>query len=108
MAGWRTLGPAEGEIVVPSSFELALEVEFARNDLAPLALLPSDALTTLDGVASVVKERHLRPPVVFIIGDVAAQTDRVIRLKDGKVLSDVRATGDQKFLTGADLQGVIA
>jgi len=40
--------------------------------------------------------------------DVAAQTDRVIRLKDGKVLSDVRATGDQKFLTGADLQGVIA
>jgi putative ABC transport system ATP-binding protein len=40
--------------------------------------------------------------------DVAAQTDRVIRLKDGKVLSDVKATGDQKFLTGADLQGVIA
>jgi len=40
--------------------------------------------------------------------DVAAQTDRVIRLKDGKILSDVRATGDQKFLTGADLQGVIA
>jgi len=40
--------------------------------------------------------------------DVAAQTDRVIRLKDGKVLSDVRATPDQKFLTGADLQGAIA
>jgi len=40
--------------------------------------------------------------------DVAAQTDRVIRLKDGKVLSDVKATGDQKFLTGADLQGAIA
>lgn len=39
--------------------------------------------------------------------DVAAQTDRVIRLKDGKVLSDVRATPDQKFLTGADLQSAI-
>jgi putative ABC transport system ATP-binding protein len=40
--------------------------------------------------------------------DVAAQTDRVIRLKDGKVLTDVRATPEQKFLTGADLQGAIA
>jgi hypothetical protein len=29
-------------------------------------------------------------------------------LKDGKVLSDVRSTPDQKFLTGADLQGAIA
>jgi putative ABC transport system ATP-binding protein len=40
--------------------------------------------------------------------DVAAQTDRVIRLKDGKVLSDVRSSPEQKFLTGADLQGAIA
>jgi ABC-type lipoprotein export system ATPase subunit len=40
--------------------------------------------------------------------DVAAQTDRVIRLKDGKVLSDVRSTPDQKFLTATDLQGAIA
>ena len=38
-----------------------------------------------------------------VTADVAAQTDRVIRLKDGKVLSDVKATGDQKFMTGADL-----
>jgi uroporphyrinogen III methyltransferase/synthase len=28
--------------------------------------------TTLGNVATIVKERHLRPPVVFIIGDVAA------------------------------------
>jgi ABC-type lipoprotein export system ATPase subunit len=40
--------------------------------------------------------------------DVAAQTDRVIRLRDGRVLSDVRSTPDQTFLTGADLQGAIA
>jgi putative ABC transport system ATP-binding protein len=40
--------------------------------------------------------------------DVAAQTDRVIRLKDGKVLSDVRSTPAQKFLTATDLQGAIA
>jgi ABC-type lipoprotein export system ATPase subunit len=40
--------------------------------------------------------------------DVAAQTDRVIRLKDGKVISDARADREQTFLTGIDLQGVIA
>ena len=40
--------------------------------------------------------------------DVAAQTDRVIRLKDGKVLSDVKAKTEQTFLTTLDLQGVIA
>jgi ABC-type lipoprotein export system ATPase subunit len=40
--------------------------------------------------------------------DVAAQTDRVIRLRDGKVLSDVRSTPDQTFLTSADLQGAIS
>jgi len=40
--------------------------------------------------------------------DVANQTDRVIRLKDGKVLSDTRAKTEQTFLTSLDLQGVIA
>jgi putative ABC transport system ATP-binding protein len=40
--------------------------------------------------------------------DIAAQTDRVVRLKDGKVLSDVKANPDQRFLGTVDLQGVIA
>jgi putative ABC transport system ATP-binding protein len=40
--------------------------------------------------------------------DIAAQTDRVIRLKDGKVLSDVKANADKRFLGTVDLQGVIA
>lgn len=40
--------------------------------------------------------------------DIAAQTDRVIRLKDGRVLSDVKANPDQRFLGTVDLQGVIA
>ena len=40
--------------------------------------------------------------------DVANQTHRVIRLKDGKVLSDTRAKTEQTFLTSLDLQGVIA
>ncbi|HVS04978.1 MAG TPA: ABC transporter ATP-binding protein [Candidatus Dormibacteraeota bacterium] len=40
--------------------------------------------------------------------DIAAQTDRVVRLKDGKVLSDVKANPEQRFLGTVDLQGVIA
>jgi putative ABC transport system ATP-binding protein len=40
--------------------------------------------------------------------DIAAQTDRVVRLKDGKVLSDIKANPDQRFLGTVDLQGVIA
>ncbi|HEY4871835.1 MAG TPA: ABC transporter ATP-binding protein [Candidatus Dormibacteraeota bacterium] len=40
--------------------------------------------------------------------DIAAQTDRVVRLKDGKVLSDVKANAEQRFLGTVDLQGVTA
>ncbi|HYM50245.1 MAG TPA: ABC transporter ATP-binding protein [Candidatus Limnocylindrales bacterium] len=37
--------------------------------------------------------------------DLAAQTDRVIRLKDGRVLSDVRARPDQSYLAQLDIHG---
>ena len=40
--------------------------------------------------------------------DVAAQTDRVIRLKDGQVLSDVRSNPDQTYLAQLDVKKTAA
>jgi ABC-type lipoprotein export system ATPase subunit len=34
--------------------------------------------------------------------DVASQTDRIIRLKDGKVLSDTRTNAEQTYLAKLD------
>src|SRR5438105_4441856 len=67
---------------------------------------------TSQQIIALMRRMNREHGVTFVLGtadmDVAAQADRVVRLKDGQVLSDVKATGDQKFLTGADLQGAIA
>ncbi|TMC39927.1 MAG: ATP-binding cassette domain-containing protein, partial [Chloroflexi bacterium] len=67
---------------------------------------------TSQQIVGLMRRMNREHGVTFILVthdmDVANQTDRVIRLKDGKVLSDLRAKTEQTFLTSIDLQGVIA
>jgi putative ABC transport system ATP-binding protein len=67
---------------------------------------------TSQQIVGLMRRMNREHGVTFIVVthdmDVANQTDRVVRLKDGKVLSDMRAKRDQTFLTSLDLQGVIA
>jgi len=67
---------------------------------------------TSQQIVGLMRRMNRERGVTFILVthdmDVANQTDRVIRLKDGKVLSDMRAKTEQNFLTSIDLQGVIA
>ena len=93
-------------------------VAIARSLINRPSLVLGDEATgevdseTSQQIVSLMRRMNREHGVTFILvthdSDVAAQTDRVIRLKDGKVLSDVRAKTEQTFLTSIDLQGVIA
>ena len=93
-------------------------VAIARSLINRPSLVLGDEATgevdseTSQQIVSLMRRMNREHGVTFILvthdTDVAAQTDRVIRLKDGKVLSDVRTNTEQTFLTSIDLQGVIA
>jgi ABC-type lipoprotein export system ATPase subunit len=61
---------------------------------------------TSQQIVSLMRRMNREYGVTFILvthdTDVAAQTDRVIRLKDGKVLSDTRANTEQSYLAKLD------
>jgi ABC-type lipoprotein export system ATPase subunit len=61
---------------------------------------------TSQQIVSLMRRMNREHGVTFILvthdTDVAGQTDRVIRLKDGRVLSDTRANAEQTYLAKLD------
>jgi len=87
-------------------------VAIARSLINRPSLVLGDEATgevdseTSQQIVALMRRMNREHGVTFILvthdTDVAAQTDRVIRLKDGKVLSDTRVNPEQTYLAKLD------